>query len=115
MDAPLATSTGKWARRSLLALVPLGYAAYAAWIFASGTHTYRLGRSAKVITLAPPDTYVAGYFFVCLAVVMAGYVIGGSLQRRLTWTGLMGAAVALVVLWGRQLFDLAHLTAITLR
>jgi len=86
--------------------LPLGLAAVGVWILVSGRYVYRPGRSAKVLTLLPPDSLFAALFFISLSCVIAAFGFSGSKERWLFWGGLTGCLCALLIEGTRQFWGL---------
>ncbi|MCR6477243.1 hypothetical protein NU688_13870 [Variovorax sp. ZS18.2.2] len=103
------TSEGKksFVIRYLGPLVPLGFAAVGVWILLSGAYTYRPGRTSSTVTLLPPDSHLAGLFFISLGVLIAAFGVSGRRERWFFWGGLSGALLSLVVEGTRQILRMA--------
>ena len=74
--------------RYLGPLVPLGLAACGVWVLLSGTYTYRPGRTGSTVTLLPPDSYLAGLFFISLGVLITAFGVSGRKERWFFWCRL---------------------------
>ena len=93
--------------RYLGPLVPLGFAACGVWVLLSGTYTYRPGRTGSTVTLLPPDSYLAGLFFISLGVLITAFGVSGRKERWFFWGGLSGALLSLIVEGARQILRMA--------
>ncbi|MFN4352159.1 MAG: hypothetical protein ACK4F6_15255 [Hylemonella sp.] len=86
----------KWTfvTRFLGPLVPAGFAGFGLWLLITGRYAYRLGRgSQNEVVLLPPDAYIAGAFFIFLAVLVAAIGMSG---RRSWWFFLVGCVGAIL-------------------
>jgi len=102
-----AASRGKFVIRYLGPLIPLGLAANGIWILLSGYYTYRPGKGNWTLTLLPPDSHLAGLFFIFLGVLVASLGVSGRKERWLFWSGLAGALLSLIIEGLRQILRLA--------
>lgn len=93
--------------RTLGALVPPGLAAHGLWILFTGSASYRPGRGDRTRTLLPPDAWLAGLFFVFLAMLVASLGMSGRKEAWLFRVGLGGSLFCLVTEGARQLLGIA--------
>jgi hypothetical protein len=93
--------------RYLGPLLPLSFGTFGLWLLASGRYVYRPGRSTTELVLLPPDSYIAGGFFICLAALIAALGVSGKTKRWLFWFGAVGSALFFSVEAGRQLLGVA--------
>jgi len=94
--------------RFLGPLVPIGFAAFGFWLFFSGRYVYRptRGSSQQVILLAP-DAYLAGVFFISLAVLVTAIGTSGKKSWWFFAIGLAGAVLSFSVVAWRQISGVA--------
>jgi hypothetical protein len=96
--------------RYLGPLMPLGFAVFGAWILFSGSYTYRPVRhSSAVVTLLPPDSWLAAIFFFSLASLLVAFGLQGRVERITFCIGLIGCVAAISVVGFRQIAGLAML------
>ena len=88
-------------------LLALGLAAFGIWLFISGRYVYRPGRSNAQLVLLSPDAYIAGAFFISLALLIAAIGISGKKSWWLFFTGLTGSLISFSVEAWRQIAGLA--------
>jgi hypothetical protein len=94
--------------RYLGPLVPLGFAVLGAWILFSGSYTYRPVRySSTVVTLLPPDSWLAAVFFFSLASLLIAFGLQGRAERITFGIGLVGCIAAIAAVGFRQITGLA--------
>ena len=92
--------------RFLGPLLPLSFALYGIWILVTGSYSYRPGRSTRSITLLPPDSWFAAWFFFSLSVLLVAFGLEGRSQRVTFWTGLASCLIAIAVVGSRQILGL---------
>lgn len=89
-------------------LVPLGFASFGIWLLVSGRYVYRSTRgSSNELVLLPPDAYIAGAFFIFLAVLITAIGTSGRKSRWLFIVGCVGAVMSFAIEAWRQLSGLA--------
>jgi hypothetical protein len=93
--------------RYLGPLIPVGFGCFGLWLLVTGRYVFRPGRSTTELVLLPPDSYIAGGFFICLAVLIAALGVSGKAERWLFWFGAGGAALLFAVEAGRQFLGVA--------
>ncbi len=94
--------------RFLGPLVPAGFAVFGGWLLISGRYAYRPSRgNSSEVVLLPPDTYIAGAFFIFLALLIAAIGTSGRKNRWLFVVGCVGAALSFAVEAWRQLSGVA--------
>lgn len=93
--------------RFLGPLVPLGFAAFGIWLLISGRYVYRPGRGNAELVLLSPDAYIAGAFFIFLALLVAAIGMSGKKSWWLFSTGLAGSLICFSVEAWRQIAGLA--------
>jgi hypothetical protein len=93
--------------RYLGPLVPMGFAAFGSWILFSGSYSFRPGRSNQVVTLLPPDSWLAAVFFLSLAALLVAFGLQGRAERSVFWIGLIGCLVAIAAVGFRQIAGFA--------
>lgn len=93
--------------RFLGPLVPLGLATFGIWLLISGRYVYRPGRSNAELVLLAPDVYIAGAFFIFLALLVAAIGVSGKKSWGLFFTGLAGSLISFSVEAWRQIAGLA--------
>lgn len=104
---PLHASEKSLVIRYLGPLVPLGFGGFGLWLLATGCYVYRPGRSNTEVVLLPPDAYIAGGFFICLAALITSLGVSGRFERWLFWLGAVGSALCFAAEAGRQLLGVA--------
>lgn len=94
--------------RFLGPLVPVGVAVYGTWLLISGQYVYRSSRgSSNEIVLLPPDAYIAGSFFIFLAVLISAIGASGKKSWWLFVVGCAGAVLSFALEAWRQLAGIA--------
>jgi hypothetical protein len=94
--------------RFLGPLVPIGFASFGLWLFFSGRYVYRPSRgSSRQVVLMGPDAYLAGVFFISLAVLVTAIGTSGKKSWWLFAIGLVGAVLSFSVSAWRQISGIA--------
>lgn len=93
--------------RYLGPLIPMGFCSFGFWLLATGRYVFRPSRSTTELVLLSPDSYIAGGFFICLAVLITALGVSGNAKRLLFWSGAAGAVLFFSVEAGRQLLGVA--------
>lgn len=93
--------------RYLGPLIPLGFGSFGLWLLVTGRYVFRPGRSTTELVLLSPDSYIAGGFFICLALLIATLGVSGKAERWLFWPGAVGAVLFFFIEAGRQLLGVA--------
>ena len=94
--------------RFLGPLVPIGFASFGFWLFFSGRYVYRPTRgSSQQVVLLAPDAYLAGIFFISLAVLVTAIGTSGKKSWWFFAIGLAGAVLSFSVSAWRQISGIA--------
>jgi hypothetical protein len=93
--------------RYLGPLIPLGFGGFGIWLLITGRYAFRPGRSTTEVVLVAPDAFIAGGFFISLAILISALGFSGKCGRVLFWVGSIGSVFCIVFEAIRQIFGMA--------
>jgi hypothetical protein len=104
MNTPPSAGERSFVVRFLGPLVPIGFVSFGFWLLFSGRYVYRPTRgSSQEVVLLAPDAYLAGIFFISLAVLTTAIGTSGKKSWWFFAIGLAGAILSFSVTAWRQI------------